>query len=117
MREHGIAAVQLRPESFERTKTLAMSAEMIPPVGSISLKISGREYVIVPAYPHVQQQALDLCRSNDPGERRRGVFLLRSYSSDEGVEMLKSLLNDRWADRWTMSSDTSCATYLVRAAA
>jgi len=117
MREHRIAPLQLKPESFERTKTLAMSGAIIPPAGSILLKISERDYVIVPAYPQFQQQALDLCRSSDLGERQRGVFMLRSYPDKASLEMLMSLLNDEGAYRWNMSSKTSCATYMVRAAA
>lgn len=117
MREHRIAPLQLKPGSFERTKTLAMSGAVIPPAGSILLKISERDYVIVPAYPQFQQQALDLCRSSDLGERQRGVFMLRSYPDKASLEMLMSLLKDEGAYRWNMSSNTSCVTYMVRAAA
>jgi hypothetical protein len=51
------------------------------------------------------------------GERQRGVFMLRSYPDKASLEMLMSLLKDEGAYRWNMSSNTSCATYMVRAAA
>jgi len=117
MREHRIAPLQLKSEVFDRTKTLAMAGAIVPPTGSILLKIAERDYVIVPAYPQFQQQAMDLCRSSDQGERQRGAFMLRSYSDKTSLEMLMSLLNDEGAFRWNMSSNTSCATYMVRAAA
>ena len=117
MRAHRIAPLESKPENFDRTKTLAMHSMVVPPKGSILLKISEREYMIVPAYPHFQQQALDLCRSSDMGERERGAFMLRSYPDNASVQVLKSLLNDGGAYRWDMSSNTSCATYQVRAAA
>jgi hypothetical protein len=117
MREHRIAPLRLKPETFERTKTLAMYGAVVPPRGSILLKIAERDYVIVPAYPQFQQQALDLCRSSDMRERQRGVFMLRSYPDKVSLEMLMSLLNDDSAYQWNMSSNTACATYVVRAAA
>ena len=117
MRAHRIAPLRLKPENFDRTKTLSMHGAIIPPKGSILLKISQREYVIIPAYPQFLQHALDLVRSSDLGERERGVFMLRSYPDNATMQTLTSLLNDEGAFRWDMSSNTSCATYMVRVAA
>lgn len=113
MREHRIAPLRLKPETFERTKTLAMYGAVFPPRGSILLKIAERDYVIVPAHPQFQQQALDLCRSSDMRERQRGVFMLRSYPDKASLEMIMSLLNDEGAYQWNMSSNTACATHVA----
>jgi hypothetical protein len=117
MREHGISPLQLKADTFERTKTLAMASALAPPKGSVLVKISQHEYVVSPAYPPLQQDALDLCRATDMYERSRGALMLRSYPDSTSVGMLMSLLNDQDAYRWNMSVNTSCATYMVRAIA
>lgn len=117
MRANGISPLNLKAEDFSRTKTLASGPLHISPKGSVLLKISQREFVIVPAYPQLQQEALNLCRSNDMADRTRGAFMLRSYRGEVSTQMLMSLLGDPEAYRWDMSSKTACATYMVRAAA
>ncbi|MEP6539970.1 MAG: hypothetical protein ABJF23_31880 [Bryobacteraceae bacterium] len=117
MRANGISWLNLEAEDFSRTITLATGPLSISPKGSVMLKVREREYVIVPAYPRLQQQALDLCRSSDVADRARGAFMLRSYPGEVSTQMLTALLKDHEAYRWNMSNSTSCATYMVRAAA
>jgi hypothetical protein len=83
----------------------------------VILKISARKFVVAPAYPRFQEQALDLGKSSDFGERERGAFMLRSYPGEPTTRVLMSLLQDDGAYRWNMSDKTECATYVVRAAA
>lgn len=117
MQANHIAPLRLSPENFDRTKTVTVHGAFIPPKGSILFKVAQRDYVIIPAYPQFRQQALDLCRSSDMVERERGAFMLRSYPDNTSVQMLMSLLKDEGAERWNVSSNVSCATYAVRAAA
>ena len=103
---------------FNRTLTMAQGPSLyISPKGSILLQIALREYAIVPAYPRLQQHALDLCKSSDYRDRERGAYMLRSYPDDKSIQMLTSLLKDEGVYRWNMSSNTACVVHMVRVAA
>ena len=106
------------PDHFSRTKTLAQGCFVcIARRGAVILRVSASKYVVAPAYPRFQADALDLCRSQDYRERERGAFMLRSYPGEVTRRMLTSLLRDGGAYRWSMSATSECATYMVRAAA
>ena len=81
------------------------------------LKVSPTKYVVAPAHLRFQADALNLCESQDFGERERGAFMLRSYPGETTTRVLISLLADEGAYRWNLSAATACATYMVRAAA
>jgi hypothetical protein len=106
------------PENLNRTKTLAQDCfECIAPRGAVMLRLSPMKYLVAPAYPRLQADALNLLQSVDVKERERGAFMLRSYPGEVTTRALMALLNDEGAYRWDMSPDTRCATYMVRAAA
>ena len=106
------------PDNFSRSETLAQDCfGCIARKGAVILRVSPTLNVVAPAYARFQEQALDLCQSEEFKERERGAFMLRSYPGEVARGVLTSLLRDAGAYRWTMSATTECATYLVRAAA
>jgi hypothetical protein len=106
------------PDKFSRTKTLSQGCFLcIAPRGAVMLKVSPTKYVVAPAYPRFQADAVGLCQSEDFRERERGAFMLRSYPGEAATRVLITLLADDGAYRWNLSTSTACATYMVRAAA
>ncbi len=111
------ASADSSEDKFSRTAAKAQSTGLITPRGSVLFQVAPREYIIVPAYPRLQQYALDLCESRDVNERERGAYMLRSYPNHRSVQMLSSLLKDSGVYLWNISSDTECSVYMVRIAA
>jgi len=117
--DHPLAVpIESNSDTFSRTKTLAQGTSFwISPKGSVLLKTGERQYLRVPAYPHLEQQAIELCKSGDDSERQRGAYMLRSYPDESSIRMLRSPLSDPAAYRWDISSTKACAVYMVRVAA
>jgi hypothetical protein len=112
--------VESRSDTFSRTKTLIGGEGHLvwdSPKGSLVLKTGERQFLIVPAYPHLHQYALELCKSTDENERARGAYVLRNFPDPSSVRILTALLKDASAYRWDLSSTTACAVYTVRVAA